>query len=249
MGGVMKADALEWLLEPSNPAVRWLTLTDVVGRSPQDEEAHAAREATLSYGPVKALKKAQGGKGYWPPKRTCYEPKFTSTVWQLMLLGEMGVPRAPWVESAVEHFLSRHQMENGAFCCPVLGEIPEIEEEPCLTGNMLRTLLVLGYGDDRRVRKGLEWLPESQFNDGGWNCDHPGIKFEHGRLNWARARSSPSHSSFMSTIEPLWAYSEIPRQEWTKKQKKSIEPFAPTSAAVRRSPIAPYCSIGRYAMA
>jgi len=27
----------------------------------------------------------------------------------------------------------------------------------------------------------------------------------------------------MSTIEPLWAYSEVPRQEWTRKQKDSIE--------------------------
>ena len=27
----------------------------------------------------------------------------------------------------------------------------------------------------------------------------------------------------MSTIEPLWAYSEIPRQKWTRKLKTSIE--------------------------
>ena len=27
----------------------------------------------------------------------------------------------------------------------------------------------------------------------------------------------------MSTIEPLWAYSEIPRQKWTRKMKRSID--------------------------
>ncbi len=45
--------------------------------------------------------------------------------------------------------------------------------------------------------------------DGGWNCDFPGKKLR--------------HSSFMSTIEPLWAYSEIPCSKSTRKMKRSIE--------------------------
>jgi hypothetical protein len=219
----VKAEAVPWLLEASNPSVRLFTLTDVLGRPPGDPEVKAARESILDSKPVVALKRFQGGKGHWPPDDGCYEPKFTSTVWQLMLLGEMGVPRTPWIESAVEHFLSQHQMEDGAFCCPRLGQLEQVEEEPCLTGNMIRTLLALGYGDDARVKKALNFLPEMQFEDGGWNCDHPGFQFEGGRLNWGRARYSPTHSSFMSTIEPLWAYSEIPRSKLTKRLKNSME--------------------------
>jgi len=126
-----------------------------------------------------------------------------------MLLGEMGVPRTPWIESAVERFMIQHQMENGAFCWRRLGGRGKVEEEPCLTGNMLRTMLVFGYGDDPRVKKALNWLPDFQLEDGGWNCDYP--------------MYDPSHSSFMSTIEPLWAYSEVPRPRWTKSMKNSIE--------------------------
>jgi hypothetical protein len=221
---VVKAEALPWLLEDSNPAVRCLTLTDILAKGPDDAEVRTARKSLLAYGPVQALKKSQNTKGYWPPDDGCYNPKFTSTVWQLMLLGEMGVPRTSWVERATERFLSQHQMDNGAFCCPTLGiDKGDIDEEPCLTGNMIRTLLVFGYGDDTRVRRALDWLPESQFKDGGWNCDHPDVKFENGRLNWSRARDDPTHSSFMSTVEPLWAYSEVPRARWTKKMKGSIE--------------------------
>jgi hypothetical protein len=205
----VKAQALPWLLEQSNPAVRMFTLTDVMGRPAHDKEVRTARESTLTSRPVTALKKAQGKRGYWPPDDSCYNPKYTSTVWPLMLLGEIGVPRTPWIESAVERFMTQHQMENGAFCCGTMGGKDGIEEEPCLTGNMLRTFLVFGYGDDRRVKKALNWLPELQFEDGGWNCDYP--------------RVNPTHSSFMSTIEPLWAYSEIPRQQWTRKMKDSIE--------------------------
>ncbi len=205
----MKPEALGWLLEPSNPAVRMLTLTDVIGRPHHDEEVKEARSTLFDYKPVKALKRAQGGRGYWPPDDTCYNPKFTSTVWQLILLGEMGLPRTEWIESAAERFMEQHQMENGAFCWRRIGGRGKMEEEPCLTGNMLRTLLVFGHGDDPRVKKALNWLPEFQFEDGGWNCDYPSY--------------DPTHSSFMSTIEPLWAYSEIPRSKWTRGMKDSIE--------------------------
>ena len=205
----MKAQALQWLLEPSDPPIRAHTLTDVLGRSPDDPEVKAARETTLSYKPVVTMMKRQGGRGYWPPDDTCYNPKFTSTVWQLMLLGEMWVPRTPRMESAMERAIAQHQMKNGAFCWRLVGGRGKQEEEPCLTGNMLRTLLVFGYGDDPRVKKGLDWMPEHQQKDGGWNCDYPSY--------------NPTHSSFMSTIEPLWAYSGVPRQKWTRKMKSSIE--------------------------
>ena len=174
-----------------------------------DEESNTAREAILTSNPVSTLKEAQGGRGYWPPESSCYDPKYKSTVWQLMLLGELGVPRTPWIESAFERFMTQHQMDNGAFCCPTVGGPDKLDEEPCLTGNMLRTLLVFGYGEDERVKKAIGWLPERQFEDGGWNCDFPYRK--------------TNHSSFMSTIEPLWAYSEIPRSKWTRRLKTSAE--------------------------
>jgi len=49
----------------------------------------------------------------------------------------------------------------------------KMEEEVCLTGNMIRTLVVFGYGEDPRLRKAIDWMPEHQQEDGGWNCDYP----------------------------------------------------------------------------
>src|SRR3989442_962802 len=60
--------------------------------------------------------------------------------------------------------------------------------------------------------KSHRWMPEAQLEDGGWNCDYP-------QFQGVKVR----HSSFSSTIEPLWAYSEIPRQTWTRRMKRSIE--------------------------
>ena len=208
----MKADALGWLLEPRDPPLRLHTLTDILQHPPDSREVAFARKMILSYQPVRRIFRAQTNKGYWPPENTCYRPKYTATVWPLILLGEMGVPPEPGVKTACEHFLSLHQMDNGAFSWLSNREKKrpwKMEEEPCLTGNMIRTLIVFDYAEDPRVRKAIEWMPEHQQEDGGWNCDYP--------------RRQVRHSSFMSTIEPLWAYSEIPRSRWSRKMRRSIE--------------------------
>ena len=210
----MKAEALGWLLEPRDPPIRYHTLVDVLGYSPESKEATTTRQRIYSYRPYRKIMRAQTKERYWPPADTCYRPKYTATVWPLILLGEMAAPGDPPIKKACERFLDLHQMENGAFSWPSKLRPEKImrnkmEEEPCLTGNMIRTLWVFGYEEDPRLRKAIDWMPEHQQEDGGWNCDFPGRKVQ--------------HSSFMSTIEPLWAYSEIPRAKWTRRMKRSIE--------------------------
>ncbi len=208
----MNAEALGWLLEPRDPPVRLHTLTDILHYPPDSREVVSTRKKILSYQPVRRILRAQTREGYWPPENTCYRPKYTATVWPLILLGEMGMPAEPRIKTACERFFSLHQMDNGAFSWVSNREKRrpwKMEEEPCLTGNMVRTLMVFGYGEDPRVRRAVEWMPLHQQEDGGWNCDYP--------------LRQVKHSSFMSTIEPLWAYSEIPRSRWTRKMKRSID--------------------------
>src|SRR5712664_2618351 len=215
----MKPPGLDWLLEREDPPIRLFALQDILGRSPKSKEVLETREQIRKYSPVRKVLGARTKDGYWLPKETCYTPKWTSTVWPLMLLGEMGFTPDEGVKRACETFLDLHQLDNGAFTCPSPMDVrryvrrhPRAKavrwEEPCLTGNMIRTLLVFGYGDDNRVKKAIDWMPEHQLEDGGWNCNYPEKKVK--------------HSSFMSTIEPLWAYSDIPRQRWTRKMKRSI---------------------------
>ncbi len=206
----MKADALGWLLEQRDPPVRLHTLTDILQHPRDSSEVVSTRKRISSYRPVRWIFRAQTSKGYWPPETTCYRPKYTATVWPLILLGEMGVPAEPRIKTACEHFLSLHQMNNGAFSwVSNCDKRMKMEEEPCMTGNMIRTLIIFGYGEDPRVRKAIEWMPEHQQEDGGWNCDYPSRQVK--------------HSSFMSTVEPLWAYSEIPHSRWTRNMKHSID--------------------------
>lgn len=155
---------------------------------------------------------AQTKSGYWPRKDTCDSPRFRGAIWALILLGEMRVAPDVHIKKECERFFSLHQAENGAFTYRSRLAGKEPWHEPCLTGNMVRTLLALGYYEDTRVWKAIQWMPESQLEDGGWNCDYP--EYEGKKV---------THSSFMSTIAPLWAYSEIPRQKWTRRLKRSID--------------------------
>ena len=202
----MNKKPLTWLLEPRDPPIRFHTLVDILGKSLDSPEVVQTRELISKYGPVRRIFRAQTAEGYWSPSSTCYEPKWTAAVWPLILLSEMAVPPASNIRRECERFLLIHQLENGAFACSIRGRR---DAEPCLTGNMIRTLLVFGYEGDARVRKAISWMPKDQQDDGGWNCDYPLRKVKHG--------------SYMSTIEMLWAYSEIPRQKWTRSMKASIE--------------------------
>ena len=205
----MKDPTLSWLLDPRDPSVRHQALIDLLHRPKDAKDVLATRDKIPSYRPVKKIIGTQTSKGIWSPKETCYRPKWTSAVWPLALLGEMDAPPDPKISSECERFLDLHQTETGAFACPSKVEESKRWDEPCLTGNMIRTLIKFGYSNDRRVRRAIDWLPKDQLEDGGWNCDHPEKKVK--------------HSSFMSTIEPLLAYSEIPRQKWTRKMKSSID--------------------------
>ena len=204
----MKDPTLGWLLDPKDPSIRHQALIDLLHKAKDGKDVLAAREKIPSYWPVKKIIGTQTSKGFWSPKETCYRPKWTSAVWPLALLGEMDAPPDPRISSECERFLDLHQTETGAFACPSKVEESKRWDEPCLTGNMIRTLIKFGYSNDPRVRRAFDWLPKDQLEDGGWNCDHPEKKVK--------------HSSFMSTIEPLWAYSEIPKQKWTRKMKSSI---------------------------
>jgi len=185
---------------------------DVLGYSPESIEAIKARRQ-ISHHPIfKRIMNGQTKAGYWPRKDTCDSPRFTGAIWALILLAEMAVSPDPRINKECERFFSLHQADNGAFTYRSRLSKKEPYYEPCLTGNMVRTLLVLGYREDARVRRAIEWLPTAQLKDGGWNCDYP-------QFQGVKVR----HSSFMSTVEPLWAYSEIPKQKWTRRMKRSIE--------------------------
>ena len=207
--------AVSWLLSQDHPGIRYWTLQDITGASENDSEVSSYRDQIASYEPVAALLREQHPDGYWGEPEDCYWPKWRATVWPLILLAEMGLPGDnPRIRAACEYYLKTAMDQDKSWPPP---DYPEgdlggyrLLWEPCVTGNMARTLVEYGDRDDPRVREMFDWLVRSQLPDGGWNCE-PGP--------WGK---EVHHSSFMSTIEPLWAFSALDPSQWPKGGKEAV---------------------------
>lgn len=211
--------AVSWLLEQENPGVRYWAFRELLQRPEDDLETTASQHSLASWSPVLDLLKQQNPNGYWEEPEDVYWPKWTATVWQLILLGELGFSRRhPAIKAGCEHFLKVMDSQDRSWPPPDYSDKDAEGQwlgwrsvwEPCVTGNMARTLTLFGYQDDSRVREMYEWLVKYQLPDGGWNCE-PGP--------WGK---EVHHSSFMSTIEPLWAFSELDPQNWPKGAREAV---------------------------
>lgn len=186
-----------WLLEEDQPASRYYTLVDLLGRSENDAEVKQAYAQIPKRGWAHDILKKQHPKGFWESERSLYRPKYTSTNWRAIVLSDLGLTaKDPRIKSTADlifkHWLSVPSSEN------------VFNEEVCIVGNTARTLTRFGYGNDFRVRKLFDRLVEDQKEDGGWHC----FQSTHGTLDgW----------------EGMAAFAALPKQMRTRSMKSAIE--------------------------
>lgn len=61
---ILKESPIDWLLEETNPSVRYFTLRDILDRSKDDAELVAAKHAIRESQVVKRILGKQNPKGY-----------------------------------------------------------------------------------------------------------------------------------------------------------------------------------------
>ena len=170
----LKADPTHWLLEQDCPPVRYWTLIDILDRPPDDLEVRAAQALIPAYPPVAELLAIQEGDGHWG-KRDYYLPRTGhGTFWVLSVLGDIGLTAEEEHIHQACDFMFTHQREDGTFCrrrrVPGQGEVWEKHTEPCTQARIVRFLIQLGYAEDPRIRKAIDWLLPIQREDGLWFC-------------------------------------------------------------------------------
>ena len=62
---LLKADATEWLLEDSNPSVKYFTLRWLLGKAKNDIEVELASQAIAQFDSVRKILGRQRPEGYW----------------------------------------------------------------------------------------------------------------------------------------------------------------------------------------
>jgi hypothetical protein len=124
-----------------------LALTELLDRQADDPGVIAVQRAILAFKPVQRILDAQWPEGYWMHPGVGYSPKYKATVWQIIFLAAMGVPRCEPVTRALEYALTHSRLPDGRFSA----HKDERGAFLCLNGNLLRALIWFGYGDDPRV--------------------------------------------------------------------------------------------------
>lgn len=87
---------------------------------------------------------------------------------------------------------------------------------PCLTGNMVWSLLKLGYKEDERVREGIEWIARYQRFDDGIATKPKGWPYDRYEMCWG------THSCHSGVVKALKALSAVPAKQRNKGIKDAI---------------------------
>ena len=171
-GESFDAGPLPWLLDGDDPSVRLFALTELLGSAPDSPEAAAARRDIMTRGAVPAILAAQDDDGHWAGRDRFYTAKYRGTVWQLLILAELGADGADErvrrgceavLRDAQDRLsggfaLERAKRDGGGLHSRVI---------PCLTGNLVFSLIRLGLLDDPRLQAAVDWLTAyARFDDG-----------------------------------------------------------------------------------
>jgi hypothetical protein len=175
----LNGDPIPWLLEADNPSVRYFALRDLLGKPENDRAVRAAKHALMQSAPIQKILAAQDRAGYWAKPGHGYSPKYTATVWQILFLAELGADGAhAQIQRGCDYLLEHAQSANGGFSA--YADVRPGGAIHCLNGNLVWALIALGYGDDARVHRAIDWLAGAitgdDFDAFGGLTPGPGFK-------------------------------------------------------------------------
>ncbi len=219
-----KADPTGWLLEKDNPSVRYFALKDLLDKPEDDSEVRDARREIMRTGIVPLILEKQAEPDYLQAMPRFYTMKYKGFVWSLIALAECGAQAVPQIREQCEYMLENSQeSQDGGFAMNSAartggGRITEVL--PCLTGNMVWSLLRFGYAGDPRLEKALGWIGKfMRFNDGA--ADDPQVPpYDRFEMCWG------SHTCHMGVVKALKGLSAVPAEKRTKEISETIKKAA-----------------------
>ena len=218
---VLKSDPIDWLLQEDNPSVRYFTLTDILKKPVNDPETAKAKQDIMVKGVVPQILAKQEKSGYWEKPGSFYTAKYKGTIWQILILAELGADgNDERIRKACEFILENSQdRESSGFSMHVSGRLGggrHSEVIPCLTGNMVWSLTRFGYLKDPLVRHAIRWITDYQRFDDAIEEAPQGWPYDRFEMCWGK------HTCHMGAVKALKALAEIPPAERSKDVKNTI---------------------------
>ncbi len=216
----MNEKTVQWLLEEDNPSVRYFTLKDILLLPEDHPELVKARERIMTDGPVVSILDKQNDDGSWGVADKFYTMKYQGTVWQVLILAELGAIPNDRLRQACEFLFRMSQSDDRGFSMAYgkkSGSGLQSKVIPCLTGNVTWSLIRLGYLEDERVQAAIDWIVRNQRADDGDKPDLPGWKYEKQIACFSR------HTCFMGIVKSLKALAAIPRERRSEAVQRKID--------------------------
>ncbi len=160
---LLKDDPAEWLLEESDPSIRYFALRWLLDKPDEDPQVIAASQAIAQSAPVQKILKRQRPGGYWGSDP---HPHYGSRG-HLLLLAWLGYRGNEAVCQSMQGYMDKCITEEGAYVITLKGRTICL---PCHAAGLLGLMLWFGFADDPRGRKILDWLVSIQQTDGVWPC-------------------------------------------------------------------------------
>jgi hypothetical protein len=200
-----------WLLEPSDPSVRYRTLTELLGVSSSHPDAICARKEIAVSSPVQQILSSMHPSGYWLQMNPRTHKmvgdgveygSFATTHFCLSYLAHLGMNRTdPGITLSANRYLDLAQPDGDWG-----GHMS------CLLGYNIQTLIMLGFGSDKRLKQSIQLLLESARPDGGYLCDPHEAK---------PGRRSPK-SCIRGSLKALTAFCELGQKYWDHPSCKGL---------------------------
>ena len=146
--------------------------------------------------------------------------KYKGTVWNFIILAELCADENDKrIKNTCEFILKNSQDPvSGGFSYERAkkgGGAPG-KIIPCLTGNMIWSLIRFGYVDDPRVQKGISWITTYQRFDDGEQILPKDWPYK------SHTACFGKHSCHMGVVKALKTLAEIPENKRTKEVKNTI---------------------------
>jgi hypothetical protein len=187
-------NVLNWLLEPDNPPVRYLTLTRLLNKPESNPEVRESRARLMEYAVTQGI--LEHHQEYWKDDDRAYW-KYTGKYWQLIFLGQfLADGTEPRIAENAHSILDSRKWinKNGV---------------QCLTANLLAAFMRLGFRDHPVVVEEIETLAKRVVADGGIACAAMGY-------------SLLSHC-YMALPKLLLCFGEVPPEQRSPAVKAAIE--------------------------
>lgn len=152
-----------WLLEESDAEVRYLTLRDLQDLPADDSVLLRAKEAAHQHGLIAHILSHMDKTGFWIKPGAGYYPKYTGSVWSLIMLAQLGADlhMDERIARACNYLLDYSLTEDGQF---TMNGAPSSTID-CLQGNLCAALLDLGCNDPR-LEGAFAWMARTTTGQG-----------------------------------------------------------------------------------